>query len=69
MVCEPAFVRLETRKPYCHLWYYAGEYSAKTLVQRKRCLAAHNHGTSRDKAARFGLNMKIGRVERLKCAL
>jgi hypothetical protein len=62
-ICKPAFVRLEARKPYCHLWHYTGEYSAKTLVQRKQCLAAHDHGTSRDKAARFGLNAKIGRVE------
>ena len=62
-ICKPAFVRLETRKPYCHLWHYTGEYGAKTLVQCKRCLAAHNHGTSRDKAARFGLNTKVERHE------
>ena len=65
-ICKPAFVRLETRKSYRHLWYYAGEYSTKTLVQRKWRLAAHNHGTSREKAARFGLNTEIGRVERLE---
>ena len=54
-ICEPAFVGLETRKPNCHLWYDAGEDSAKTLVQCEWRLAPHNHDASGYEAARFGL--------------
>ena len=54
-ICEPGFVGLETRKSKCHLWYDAGEDSAKTLVQREWRLAPHNHDASGYEAARFGL--------------
>lgn len=61
-ICEPAFVGLETRKPDCHLWYDAGEDGTKTLVQRERRLAPHNHDASGYEAARFGLYENMGHI-------
>jgi hypothetical protein len=58
-VCKPALVRLETRKPSCHLWNDAGKYSAEALVQREGRLAPHNHGTSGNEATGFRLCMKV----------
>ena len=55
LVREPALVSFERREANGHFGYDAGEDRAETLVECERGLAARDHDTCGNEAARFGL--------------